>query len=77
MNLTPTDRKNRNIEGARKEVINEWIINTLAPAIKQLCINNAYLICDKSRSHNKKCIIEALKTGKCKSIVRGVAGSPT
>ncbi len=28
MILTPTDRKDRNIEGVRKEVINEWIINT-------------------------------------------------
>ncbi len=33
MTLTSTDRQNRSIEGIRKEVVNEWIANTLAPAI--------------------------------------------
>lgn len=68
MTLTPTDRKSRNIAGVRKEVVNEWIVNTLAPAINRLPINNAYLICDKSRAHNRKNLIETLKVGRCKFI---------
>jgi hypothetical protein len=33
MTLTPTDRKNRDIDGVRKEIVNEWIRKKLAPAI--------------------------------------------
>ncbi|CAF3898161.1 unnamed protein product [Rotaria sp. Silwood1] len=69
MILTPTDRKARNIDGVRKEIVNEWIINELAPAINRLSVNNIYLICDKSRAHNRQCMIEALKAGKCKSVL--------
>ncbi|CAF1437678.1 unnamed protein product [Rotaria sordida] len=69
MILTPADRKNRNIEGIRKEVVNEWIVKTLAPAINRLGSNNIYLICNKSRSHRKVNMMEALKAGKCKSVV--------
>jgi len=69
MTLTPTDRKNRDIDGVRKEIVNEWIRKKLAPAINRLCIENFYLICDKSRAHNKRNIIEALKAGKCQSVI--------
>ncbi|CAF4279788.1 unnamed protein product, partial [Rotaria sordida] len=69
MILSPTDRKNRHIEGITKEILNEWIVNTLAPAINRLSVNNVYLIYDKSRVHNKADMIQALKTGKCKSII--------
>ncbi|CAF1342027.1 unnamed protein product [Rotaria sordida] len=69
MTLTLADRKNRNIEGIRKEVVNEWIIKMLAPAINRLGINNIYLICDKSRSHSKVNMMETLKAGKYKSVV--------
>jgi hypothetical protein len=48
MTLTPDDRKNRNIEGVRKEIVNEWIVKTFVPAINRLGIDNIYLICDKS-----------------------------
>ncbi|CAF2515544.1 unnamed protein product [Rotaria sp. Silwood2] len=61
MTLTPTDRRNRNVKGVRKEVVNEWIVDTLAPAINQLGTDNMYLICDKSRAHNKTNMMQALK----------------
>ncbi|CAF4098817.1 unnamed protein product [Rotaria sordida] len=60
MILTLNDRKSRNIAVARKEVVNEWIVNTLELAFNRLRINNAYLICDKNRAHNRKHMIEAL-----------------
>ncbi len=44
MTLTPTDRKNTDIKGVRKEIGNAWIVNTLAPVINRLCINNIYLM---------------------------------
>ncbi len=69
MTLTPIDRKNRNIKGVKKEVVNDWIVNVLAPAINRLCINNMYLICDKSRAHNKTNMMEALKADRCNSVV--------
>jgi hypothetical protein len=76
MILTPTDRKTRKVDGVRKEIVNEWIINTLSPAINRLRINNIYLTCDKSRAHNRRDMIEALKAGKCKSVV-DVCNMPT
>ncbi|CAF5054441.1 unnamed protein product [Rotaria sp. Silwood1] len=48
MTLTPVDRKSRNMNGVRMGVVNEWITKELAPAINRLCINDLYLICDKS-----------------------------
>jgi hypothetical protein len=68
MTLTPAECKNQNIEGVRKEIVNQWIDKTLAPTINRLGINNIYLICDKSRSHNKVNMMEALKADKCKSV---------
>ncbi|CAF4109913.1 unnamed protein product [Rotaria sp. Silwood2] len=69
MTLTSADRKSRNIEGVRKEIVNEWIVKTLAPAINRLGINNIYLICDKSQSHNKVNMMQAFKAGQCKSVI--------
>ena len=59
MILSPADRKNRQVEGIRKEILNEWIVNTLASAINRLSMNNFYLICDKSRAHNRIDMIQA------------------
>ena len=67
MTLTPDDRKEKDVAGVRKEIVNEWIRNTLAPAINRLCIENFYLICDKSRAHNKRDMVEALNAGGCRS----------
>ncbi|CAF1192835.1 unnamed protein product, partial [Rotaria sordida] len=53
MILSPDDRKSRGIKGVTQEIFNEWITSTLASAINQLYIDNMYLICDKSRSHNR------------------------
>lgn len=69
MTLSPIDRKNRRIDGITKEVLNEQIANTLAPAINRLSFDNFYLICDKSRIHNKEDMIEALNIGECESII--------
>lgn len=69
MTLTPADRKDKDIAGVRKVVVNEWILNTLAPAINRLSIENFYLICDKSRAHNKRNMIEALNAGGCGSVI--------
>ncbi len=69
MTLTPDDRKNRNIESVRKEIVNEWIVKTLVLAINRLSIDNIYLICDKSRSHNKVNMMETSKAGKCESVI--------
>ena len=60
MTVTPADRK---------EVVNEWIRNTLAPAMNQLCIENFHLICDKSRAHNKRNMVEALNGSECRSVI--------
>ena len=67
--LTPADRKARNIKGIRKEVINGWMVKSLAPAINRLNICDMHLVCDKSRSHNKADMMQALKMGKCKSVI--------
>ncbi|CAF3411901.1 unnamed protein product, partial [Rotaria sp. Silwood2] len=69
MVLTPDDRKAKGIEGIRKHVVNDWIINTLAPAINALNIDNMYFICDRSRAHQKGSMMEALKKAKCKSVL--------
>ncbi|CAF1539553.1 unnamed protein product [Rotaria sordida] len=68
MTLTPEDRNKWRIKGVRQRVINKWITDTLAPAINRLNIDNIYLICDKSRAHNKANMIQALRAGKCKSV---------
>lgn len=69
MILSPTDRKNRHTDGVTKEILNEWIVDTLAPAINRLSIDKVYLVCDRSHIHNKMDMIQALKTGKCQSVV--------
>ena len=69
MTLTPSDRKGKDIAGVRREIVNEWILNTLAPAINRLCIENFYLICDKSRADNKRDMIEALNAAGCRSVI--------
>ncbi len=51
---------------SENKIVNEWIVKTLAPAINRLDIDNIYLICDKSRFHNKVNIMEVLKAVKCK-----------
>ncbi|CAF1085576.1 unnamed protein product [Didymodactylos carnosus] len=43
MVLTPNDRKAKGFEGIRKHVVNDWITNTLAPAINALNIDNMYV----------------------------------
>ncbi len=68
MTLSPEDRKYRKISGVSQLVVNEWITDTLAPAIKRLNIDNIYLICDQSRAHNTMDMAEALRAGKCKSV---------
>lgn len=68
MTLTPEDRKSRQIKGIRQMVINQWITDTLAPAINQLHIDNVYLICDKSNAHNDEGMMHALRAGKCRSV---------
>ncbi|CAF3554161.1 unnamed protein product [Rotaria sp. Silwood2] len=67
--LTPDDRKAKGIEGIRKHVVNDWITNTLGPAINALNIDNMYLICDRSRAHHKENMMNALKKVKCKSVL--------
>ncbi|CAF4386552.1 unnamed protein product [Rotaria sp. Silwood2] len=52
MTSTPVDRKAKDIQSVRKEVIHEWIVKSLAPAINRLNIDYVYLICDRSRAHN-------------------------
>ncbi|UJR18616.1 hypothetical protein I4U23_005524 [Adineta vaga] len=68
MTLTPEDRNYRKIKGVRQEIISEWITDTLAPAINQLQIDNIYLICDRSTSHNGVNMMEALRAGRCTSV---------
>jgi hypothetical protein len=60
MTLTPEDRKSRQVKGVTQMVINQWITDTLAPAINQLHIDNVYLICDKSNAHNDEGMMHAL-----------------
>ena len=69
MILSPADQKNRHTDGVTKEILNEWIVDTLAPAINRLSIDKVYLVCDRSRIHNKMDMIQALRTGKCQSVV--------
>ncbi|CAF1123408.1 unnamed protein product [Rotaria sordida] len=69
MTLTPADRRNKDIKGVRKEVLNEWIIKSLAPAINRLHIDGMHLICDRSRTHNKANMMKALRNSKCKSVI--------
>ncbi|CAF4054813.1 unnamed protein product [Rotaria sordida] len=69
MTLTPVDRRNKDIKGVRKEVVNEWIMKSLVPAINRLHIDSMHLICDRSRTHNKANMMKALKNGKCKSVI--------
>ncbi|CAF3402309.1 unnamed protein product [Rotaria sp. Silwood2] len=68
MTLCPEDRERRRFKGVRQVVINQWITDTLAPAIERLNIDNIYLICDQSRAHNKMDMIQALRAGKCNSV---------
>jgi len=63
--LTPEDRVNLGVKGFRQKVINQWIIDTLAPSINQLGIKNLCLIFDKSSSHNRVNMMQALRAGKC------------
>ncbi|CAF0977387.1 unnamed protein product [Rotaria sordida] len=69
MTLTPVDRKAKDIQGVRKEVIHEWIIKSLAPAINRLNIDRVHLICDRSRAHNRAEMMQAFIMGKCKSVI--------
>ena len=66
--LIPTDRKNHGMKDVKKHVVNQWIINALAPAINGLGIHNMYLICNNSRAHNKMNMMRALRDGKCTSV---------
>ncbi len=68
MKLFPEDRDYRKIKGINRLVMNQWISNTLAPAINRLHIDNIYLICDQSRAHNQADMIQALRAGKCESV---------
>ena len=68
--LTPEDRSSRHIKSIRQEVINQWITDTLARAINRLSMNNIYLICDKSRTHNQVDMMQALHAGECYSVIK-------
>ena len=69
MILTPNDRKAKGIKGIRKHMVNDWITDTLAPAINALNIDNIYLIWDRSRAHHKDSMMKALKNAKCKLVL--------
>ncbi|CAF0985160.1 unnamed protein product [Didymodactylos carnosus] len=69
MVLTPDDRKEKDIKGVRKHIVNEWILKKLAPAINRLAIDNVYLICDKSRAHNKLDMMQAFKDANCPPVI--------
>ena len=49
--------------------MNEWIRNELAPAIGRLGLTSVYVICDKSRAHQKLAMLEASKAGRCREVV--------
>ncbi len=68
MTLTPEDRKSRQVKGVRQMVINQWITDTLAPAINQLHIDNVYLICEKINAHSDEGMMHALRADKCRSV---------
>ena len=76
MVLTPDDRKEKDIKGVRKHIVNEWILKKLAPAINRLAIDNVYLICNKSRAHNKLGMMQAFKDANCPSVI-GIHYMPT
>ncbi|CAF1481406.1 unnamed protein product, partial [Didymodactylos carnosus] len=76
MVLTPDDRKEKDIKGVRKHIVNDWILKKLAPAINRLAIDNVYLICDKSRAHNKLDMMQAFKDANCPSVI-GIRYIPT
>ena len=67
--LTLNNRKVKGIKGIRKHMVNDWVTNTLAPAINALNIDNMYLIWDRSRAHHKESMMKALKNAKCKSVL--------
>ncbi|CAF1344407.1 unnamed protein product [Rotaria sordida] len=69
MTLTPVDRRNKDIKGVRKEVVNEWIMKSLVPAIDRLHIDGMHLIWDRSRTHNKANMMQVFRNGKCKSVI--------
>ncbi|CAF3229703.1 unnamed protein product, partial [Rotaria sp. Silwood2] len=69
MTSTPVDRKAKDIQSVRKEVIHEWIVKSLAPAINRLNIDYVYLICDRSRAHNLAEMMQAFIMGKSKSVI--------
>lgn len=76
--ITPEHRVNLGVKGFRKEVVNQWITDTLAPSINRLGMKNLYLICDKSSSHNPIDMMQALRAGKCycvKTILHMPTGS--
>ncbi|CAF1430115.1 unnamed protein product [Didymodactylos carnosus] len=75
MVLTPDDRKEKDIKGVRKYIVNEWILKKLAPAINRL-IDNVHLICDKSRVHNELDMMQAFKDANCPSVI-GIHYIPT
>ena len=66
---SPEDRAIRGVKGVRKEAVNEWIVNDLAPSINRLGDNDIYLVCDKSRAHNRLDMLQALNAGHCGSVV--------
>ncbi|CAF5161122.1 unnamed protein product, partial [Rotaria sp. Silwood1] len=63
--FTPEQRVSLRVKCFRQKVINQWITDVLAPVINQLGIKNLYLICDKSSSHNRVSMMQALRAGKC------------
>ncbi|CAF2772742.1 unnamed protein product [Rotaria sp. Silwood2] len=76
MILIPADYNRPGIKELKQEVLYEFTTDTLPPAINQLCIDNMYLICDKSRVHNRPGMKQALYTGRCQ-VVKNIIYIPT
>jgi hypothetical protein len=69
--FSPNDRKQLKVKGIRQFMLLDYIHNTLAPAVRALRIRPLYLylFMDKSRTHNRKKILDEFQSSGCTEII--------
>ena len=69
MIYTPDDRAELGVDGINAEMLNDYIINLLGPAVGHLDRYGIRLIVDRASIHNTNRMIESFNEGACYGII--------
>lgn len=65
---SPEERRKLGVDGIRKEMFNDFVVNELAQAVGSIDLYPLYLIMDKCKVHNRAELLEAFHTNGAQNV---------